>query len=52
MEDKIAILTDEGTVRGCDFKLSEEFKNGEIFDPDRGIDLLLAAPLPNRRAHI
>ena len=51
MEDKLAILTDERGVRGLDFKLSQEFKDSEVYDPDRGIDLLLAAPLPNKRAY-
>ena len=52
MEDKIVLLTDESRVRGCDFKLSEEFKNSEVYDPKRGIDLLIAEPLSNQRAHV
>ena len=52
MEDKVVILTDESKVRGLDFKLSEEFKNCEVFDTERGIDLLLAEPLRNKRAYV
>ena len=52
MENKVAILTREQSIRGYDFKLSEAFKDSEVFDPAKGIDILLAERLPNKRAYI
>ena len=52
MENKIVIIYKEEHTRGVDFRLSDELKASENYDPTRGIDLCRIATLPNPRAFI
>ena len=52
MEGKCVFLTEESSLRGIDFKLSEKFKQSTVYIPRQGIGLCMTATVSSPRAYI
>ena len=52
MEGKFVLLTDETQLRAYDYKLSDEFKESDEYDPTKGIELFMTATVSDERVFI